>query len=71
MTLPERNLLRARACFAASTVLFVVFCLLGGGNWDRWMSAGWAEGLRISSLLAGIFAWSLLCTAYGLRRKAL
>jgi len=71
MTNHESSLRRARLCLAASTLLFVVFCLLGGGLWGRMMPLAWAEAVRIASLMAGICAWSLMCTAYYLRRKAL
>ena len=71
MNTPESSLPRARMCFIASTILFVVFCLLGGGSSGLMFSGAWAETLRIVSLLAGILAWSLMCTAYDLRRKAL
>jgi hypothetical protein len=71
MNTHESSLRRARTCFITSTVLFVVFCLLGGGSWGALFPGAWAETLRIVSLLAGIFAWSLMCTAYDLRSKAL
>ena len=64
------QLRRARLCFIGSTVLFVLFCLLGSGSWTSRMSTGMSESVRIGGYLCGIFAWSLMCTAYDLRRKA-
>ena len=61
---------RGRQLYVISIVLFVVFCAL------------WAVGPRIEhpapgdlsvtsliSYLAGIFAWSLMCSAYQMRGK--
>jgi hypothetical protein len=61
---------RARLCFISSTVLFVLFCLLGGGSWASRLSPWISESLRLGGYLCGIFSWSLMCTAYDLRRKA-
>jgi hypothetical protein len=66
----ETHLRRARLCFIGSTVLFVLFCLLGGGTWGATRIPWASESLRIAGFLCGIFAWSLMCTAYDLRRKA-
>jgi len=65
----ETQLRRARLCFIGLTVLFVLFWLLGGGSWTSRMSPWLSESLRIAGFLSGIFAWSLMCTAYDLRRK--
>ena len=66
----ELQLRRARLCCIGSTVLFVLFCLFGGRGWSSVPSPGWSESLRIAGYVCGIFAWSLMCTAYDLRRKA-
>lgn len=70
MKMLETQLRRARFCFIGSTVLFVLFCLIGSGSWISRMSPWLSESLRIAGFLCGIFAWSLMCTAYDLRRKA-
>ena len=70
MRMLEIQLRRARLCFIGSTVLFVLFCLLGSGSWTSRMSPGMSGSLRIVGTVCGIFAWSLMCIAYDLRRKA-
>jgi len=70
MKVLETQLRRARLCFIGSTVLFVLFCLFGGRGWSSLASPWVSESLRIAGYVCGIFAWSLLCTAYDLRRKA-
>ncbi len=66
----EIQLRRARLCTISSTVLFVLFCLCGSGGWAEFRNP-WVTGLlRNVGFLSGVFAWSLLCTAYDLRRKA-
>jgi hypothetical protein len=70
MRMLEIQLRRARLCFIGSTVLFVLFCLLSGPSWSSLKTPGMSESLRLGGTLCGIFAWSLMCTAYDLRRKA-
>jgi hypothetical protein len=70
MRMLEIQLRRARLCCAGSTVLFVLFCLIGSGSWISRMSPGLSESLRVGGYLCGIFAWVLMATAYDLRRKA-
>jgi hypothetical protein len=66
----ETQLRRSRLCFISSTILFVLFCLLGAGTWGAIRNPWSSESLRIAGFLCGIFSWSLMCTAYDLRRKA-
>lgn len=61
----ESSLRRARFRFTGSTLLF------GAGRWSSWTSPAVSEILRVGGFLPGIFAWSLLCTAYDSRHKAL
>jgi hypothetical protein len=70
MKLLEIQLRRARLCCIGSTVLFVLFCLFGAGTWGAVTHPWVSESLRIFSYLSGVFAWSLMCVAYDLRRKA-
>lgn len=71
MTTHETALRRSRLCFIASTALFVLFCLLGGQEW-QWTGSAWiAKSLQIAGTVSGVFAWSLMCSAYDLRRRAL
>ena len=66
----ETQIRRARLCFIWSTVLFVPFCLIGSGSWISRMSPWLSESLRIGGFVCGSLAWSLMCTAYDLRRRA-
>jgi hypothetical protein len=51
--------------------LFVGFCVFGSLGMTEIFSP-WVKGtFQIVGFLCGNFAWSLMCTAYGLRRKAL
>jgi hypothetical protein len=71
MTTHERVLRRARQCFVASMVLFILFCLLGGGGWTSLASPWISKPLEVLGFLSGVFSWSLMCTAYDRRRRAL
>jgi hypothetical protein len=66
----ETQLRRARLCCAGSTVLFILFCLIGRGSWISKMSPGLSEALHVGGYLCGILAWTLMAVAYDLRRKA-
>lgn len=71
MTDHEQSLRRARTCYISSIAFFVGFCLIGtGGVWETF--SPWVKGaFQLVGFLCGVFAWSLMCMAYDLRRKAL
>jgi hypothetical protein len=71
MTTHEQSLRRARNCYLGSIPFFVAFCLCSSGGTSEMFPLWLKHTFQVVGFVSGVFAWSLACTAYDVRRKAL